>query len=104
MLKIGRFVTTITVAAGLVLSVSTVVAADGDCQHTSDPWCTAEDSGPGTPGGGGGGCTWQGTSVPCQDPDYGYYTGGGCYFKPLDTTPAGSPPAQDMSNGVWGYL
>jgi hypothetical protein len=42
--------------------------------------------------------------VPCQDPDYGYYTGGGCYFKPLDTTPTGSPPAQEMSNGVWGYL
>lgn len=76
------------------------------CDPTANPWCQVEGGGPGGPGGGGGsgsGCAWQGQRVPCTDPDFGAYVGGGCYWKALVPPPAAPPPVgKDPATGSWG--
>jgi len=76
------------------------------CDPTTNPWCHVEGGKPGRGGGGGGGggCTWSGQQVPCQDPDFGYYIGGGCYWERLDPPPTGltPPDGKDSANGAWG--
>jgi hypothetical protein len=78
------------------------------CDPTTNPWCHVEDGKPGRGGGGGSGggtgCTWNGQQMPCQDPDFGYYVGGGCYWKRLDPPPAGltPPEGKDPAKGAWG--
>ncbi len=82
----------------------------GHCDQAVDPDCRVEGGLPGGPGNGGGpgrgggnGCTFNGQRVPCSDPDWGYYVGGGCYWKRLDPPPAASPPdGYDPAKGAWG--
>lgn len=101
---------TVATAVGLVLAVPSPASAGGQCNPTTDPWCSADGGASGSPGGGGsggtdggGGCTWNGTSVACTDPEYGSYLGGGCYWQRLDPQPVLSPPAgQDSGSGSWG--
>lgn len=96
-------------AAALVWSGIAPAQAAGKCDTSTEPWCSATGSGPGTsPGGGGtagpgGGCTWGGQPMPCTDPDYGTYLGSGCYFAPYTPQPTTRPPSgDDPSKGLWG--
>ena len=97
---IRRVLTVLLVAVGLASITSSPARADAGCDPGQSPWCQVDGSGDGTPGGGGngggGGCTWQGVAVPCQDPDLGYYAGGGCYYKPADPPPL---PPRDATGG-----
>jgi hypothetical protein len=41
--------------------------------------------------------------VPCQDPDLGYYVGGGCYWRAYDPPPnVPAPIGEVASKGRWG--
>lgn len=94
-----------------VLAVPTAArAGGGDCDKNPDPSCiTWGGGGSGTPGGGGsggssgGGCTWQGKKIACTDPDFGFYMGGGCFWRVMNPQPAAPPPmGQDPKTGLWG--
>jgi hypothetical protein len=79
------------------------------CDEATNPYCHVEGGEPGDGGGnsGGGGtsgCQFNGVRVPCTSPDFGYYIGGGCYWRRLDPLPSGlvPPPGQDAAKGAWG--
>lgn len=81
----------------------------GNCDNNPDPSCTTWGGGGGNGGGGGGnggdsGCTWNGQSMPCQDPDFGAYVGNGCYWKALVPPPNVPPPSSHdpSKTGTWG--
>ena len=83
--------------------------AGGGCDKSTDPWCWSDGEGPpkggggGGGGGGGSGCSWNGQSMPCTDPQFGTYTGGGCYWKAMIPPPLAPPPGgQDSATGAWG--
>jgi hypothetical protein len=42
--------------------------------------------------------------VPCDDPEFGFYIGDGCYWKAYDPQPVDHPPpgGQDPKDGRWG--
>ncbi|WP_344514067.1 hypothetical protein [Dactylosporangium maewongense] len=41
--------------------------------------------------------------MPCTDPQFGTYTGGGCYWKAMVPPPLAPPPGgQDPATGAWG--
>jgi hypothetical protein len=106
-----RIVAALIVALAVLL-VPTTARADsgGSCDKNPDPSCiTWGGGGSGTPGGGGsggssgGGCTWQGKKIACTDPDFGFYMGGGCYWRAMNPPPDAPPPmGQDPKTGVWG--
>ena len=112
MLTRGRIIAALMIAVGLVLAVPAPARAGGTCDPTTDPWCSSNGSGPGGGGGNGGGgggggggagCTWNGQTVPCQDPQFGTYMGNGCYWKALVPAPIEPPPGgQDPTKGAWG--
>jgi len=110
MLNHRRVLAALLLAAGLTVSASALAVADpAECDRSTDPWCSIDDGRPpggGGPGGGGGGggCTWSGRVMPCSDPEFGFYVGGGCYWNRLDPPPAGlTPPAgTDPATGAWG--
>src|SRR4051794_28809416 len=96
MLTRRRGLTALLIGVALALTGLGVAHADGGCDTTKDPWCQNHGGGPGGGGGGGGngggggggnGCTWNGQTVPCQDPDFGYYMGNGCYWKVMSPPP-----------------
>jgi len=99
-------------AVALIFSAPAAARADGgDCDTTQDPWCQSTGSGPGSGGSGGGnggggghGCTFDGVTVPCQDPDFGYYIGHGCYWKAMNPQPVYPPPSghDPSKTGAWG--
>ncbi|MEV4199340.1 hypothetical protein [Micromonospora globbae] len=98
-----------TPASALADPTPPATGGGGDCDHNPDPSCITWGNGGGGPGTGGGsggsGCTWQGQTVPCTDPDFGYYTGNGCYWKAYDPQPAHPPPGgQDPATGKWGVM
>jgi hypothetical protein len=104
-----RVLGAVLLISGLVLLTPVAaVAGPGECDRSTNPWCDIENDepeDPGPPGGGGGGasCTFNGQSVPCTDPDFGFYIGGGCYWKALVPQPIHAPPAgQDPTKGAWG--
>jgi hypothetical protein len=106
---IWAVVSVVAAALVIVAAPSPAVAAGGVCDQSPDPSCLTWGGGGGNPGGGGtgggSGCTWQGQSVPCQDPNLGYYTGGGCYWMAYDPQPAHPPPnGQDPTKGLWGVM
>jgi hypothetical protein len=78
----------------------------GQCDHNPDPSCSAWGNARRPATGekrAGSGCTWQGETVPCQDPELGSYTGAGCYWKVYDPQPALTAPAgQNPNMGRWG--
>lgn len=97
------------VAAYLVVFPRAVQAAGGDCDRDPNPTCITFGGTGGLSGaghgssGGSGGCTWQGISVACTDPDFGFYMGGGCYWRAIEPSPDFPPPAgKDPSTGAWG--
>ena len=97
------------VAVSLVVFPRAAQAAGGDCGRDPNPTCitfggTGGASGAGRgSSGGSGGCTWQGISVACTDPDFGSYMGGGCYWRAIEPAPDFPPPAgKDPSTGAWG--
>ena len=111
MLTPRRLMGALTIAAGLALVVPAAAFADGHCDPTTDPWCSANGSGSGGTGGNGGGsgggggkgCTWHGQTIRCQDPQFGTYVGNGCYWKALVPQPKEPPPGgQDPTKGAWG--
>jgi hypothetical protein len=111
MLTCNRVLAVLALASVMVLSGPVPVRADGgQCDQNPSPWCIAQGSGSGGSGGGGGtsggsGCTWQGQTVPCQDPNVGSYTGGGCYWVAYDPQPLHPPPdGQDPNKGRWGVM
>lgn len=98
-------------ASGLILGGPAAALADppAECDPTTNPWCSIDGDDPGDPGNdddggtGGGGCTWQGVTMPCSDPDFGTWIGGGCYWKPLNPpVDADPPPGKDPNKGQWG--
>ncbi|MBN1171065.1 MAG: hypothetical protein JXA67_02725 [Micromonosporaceae bacterium] len=111
MLIHNRVQTILVLATGMVFAAPAAAPADGgQCDQASNPWCSVDGSGPGDSGdsggsGAGSGCTWQGQTVPCTDPDFGYYTGEGCYWEAYDPQPIHPPPdGQDPDNGLWGAM
>jgi hypothetical protein len=111
MLTRRRGLTALLMAIALTLTAPSVAHADGGCDTTKDPWCQSGGSGPGSGGrgdgnggGDGNGCTWDGQTVPCQDPDFGYYVGDGCYWKVMSPPPAYPPPSghDPSKTGAWG--
>jgi hypothetical protein len=81
----------------------------GECDEAVNPDCRVEGSRPGGGGNGGGsgggtGCPWNGVQVPCTDPDFGVYIGGGCYWERLNPVPVGATPpdGKDPGKGAWG--
>jgi hypothetical protein len=93
----------------LVIPTAATAAPNGgaNCDHSLDPSCSAwadqDGDNNGTSGSGRSGCTWQGQTVPCHDPDYGSYVGDGCYWKPMDPPLAARPPSgEDPATGAWG--
>jgi len=99
-----------TLVTGLIIVVPGAAFADASCDPNTDPWCSVEGGGPGgggNPGGGGRsggrGCTWDGQTIPCQDPRFGSYVGDGCYWQVLNPPPLAPPPAgEDPTKGAWG--
>jgi hypothetical protein len=103
-----------TALAGVLLAGGGARAAaepsgGAGCDLSTDPWCSADgnDSGSGGrnsgAGGGSSGCSWNGQRVPCTDPQFGTYSGGGCYWKAMLPPPMAPPPGgQDPAKGAWG--
>jgi hypothetical protein len=106
-----RVLVALVMAVGLGALAPTAALADppADCDKTTNPYCQVEGDGPGGGGNGGGngggrgGCYFGGQPVPCSDPDFGYYIGGGCYWQALNPPPAYPPPdGKDAAKGAWG--
>mgnify|MGYP006350152615 CR=1 FL=1 len=95
-------------AGALAATVGPAAADGGTCDRTQNPWCTIDDgtnggNGGTNGGGGGGGCAWDGQPIACQDPEFGAYIGGGCYWRALRPPPATPPPqGKDPAKGAWG--
>jgi hypothetical protein len=104
----GRVFVALLLTAGLgVLTPATARADPADCDKTTNPYCQVEGGGSGGggggSGGGGAGCFFKGQQVPCSDPDFGFYTGGGCYWQALSPPPDYPPPdGRDATKGAWG--
>jgi hypothetical protein len=109
MLMLPRVISGMVLAGALViLPPAIALAGPGECDPGTDPWCHVEEPDPAKPakpagGRGGSGCTWQKQTMPCTDPDFGVWIGGGCYWKPLSTPiDADTPPGKDPDEGRWG--
>lgn len=113
MLSFRQIPAALVVAAGVALAVSGPARGDpGECQQDANPWCsvtgTGSGTGPARPGNGGGGasggggCRWDGRVVACQDPDFGFYVGSGCYWRRAVPPPPLAPPSGHDPNGAWG--
>lgn len=105
-----RGLTALLVGVTVAMAVLGAAHAEGGCDTTKDPWCQSGGSGPGSEGrgssGGGGesGCTWDAQTLPCHDPDFGYYLGNGCYWRMMSPPPDYPPPSGHDPNktGAWG--
>src|SRR6266508_3314880 len=82
----------------------------GGCDEAANPDCRVEGGRPGGGGNGGGSggsggrCTWKGQTIPCQDPDFGFWVRDGCYWKVAEPPPPIPPPAIHKPGvpGAWG--
>lgn len=102
--------TLVAAATGVALSlVSTTPAWTGvqgpvDCAQSSDPSCLITVSTPGTPGNQGGSSSvpchdQNGAVVPCYEPDLGWLSSDGCYYRPAPAIEW--PPYHNAGPGTW---
>jgi hypothetical protein len=109
-LAVGAIATvglTTTGQAPILAAPAPTPSSEGECDKAINPDCRVKAGKPrGNPKPGvvTDGCSWNGIQLPCTDSDFGYYIGGGCYWKRLDPVPAGltQPPGKDAAKGAWG--